>query len=189
MSPSSERRFLKIRSDVMLDILLPSLLLLAIGVALHSFVKQASEGGRLKSDLPVHRRSLSSTSAPWKFERSGFSASLSTTGLNAVAIGLIDGRRTSFKRTVLGFYNIGIYVGILGGLAALGATMWQLLQVWAAVWLEARSHAAQKSEVVSIVKRLVTEKDVHGTGSVPQLDGLQPLVRILQGRQEHQLIS
>jgi hypothetical protein len=173
----------------MLDILLPSLLLLAIGVALHSFVKQASEGGRLKSDLPVHRRSLSSTSARWKFERNGFSASLSTTGLNGVAIGLVDGQRGSLKRSVLGFYNIGIYVGTLGGLAALGATMWQLVQVWSAVWLEARSHAAQKSEVVSIVKRLVTERDVQGMGSAPQLEGLQPLVRILEGQQEHQLIS
>lgn len=164
----------------MLDILLPTFLLIAIGAALHSIVKQSSALGRLKSELPIHRRSLSSASAskPWVVERSGLSISISTTGLNGIPGQILSGRRDNLKRALVLLYNIGTVAGIIGGVAAIVSTIWQLVEVWSTVWLEIRSHAAQKGEVGSVVKRALETAVTPGNGgsAAPALSGLQPLV-------------
>jgi hypothetical protein len=167
----------------MLDILLPSFLLIAIGVAIHSVVKQSSALGRLKSELPIHRRSLSSASAsrPWTIERSGLSLSISTTGLNGIPGQILSGRREGLKRSLLLVYNVGTVVGVVGGVAAIASTSWQLFQVWDMVWLEIRSHAAQKGEVGGIVKRMFEDAPAlaSGTPAASSMTGLQPLVSSL----------
>jgi len=163
----------------MLDILLPSLLLIALGAALHSAVIQASNRGRGKSELPIHRRSLStsSTNSPWVVERHGLSVSVTTTGLNNLPSQLLDAKGSRLKPAFLLFYNIGTVVGVLGGIAAIGATIWQLVQIWGRVWLEARSHAAEKGEVVGLVKRALEDLSETSAGvPTPALQGLQPLV-------------
>jgi len=166
----------------MLDILLPTLLLIAIGAAINSVVRQSSALGRLKSELPIHRRSLSSASAsrPWTIERSGLSVSLSTTGLNSIPSQIISGRRDGLKRGLLLLYNVGTVFGVLGGLGAIASTTWQLVEVWGTVWLEISAHAAQKGEVGKIVKRAFGDVSTttSGTTAAPAMTGLQPLVRV-----------
>jgi hypothetical protein len=165
----------------MLDILLPTFLLIAIGVALHSIVTQSSTLGRLKSELPIHRRSLSSASAsqPWTIERSGLSVSVSTTGLNGITGQILAGRREGLKRGLIALYDVGTIIGIVGGIAAIASTIWQLLQVWSTVWFEISAHAAQKGEAGDIIKRALGVIDPSGAESMapPSLTGLQPLVR------------
>lgn len=166
----------------MLDILAPSLLLIALGSALHSLVKQASIRGRGKSELPIHRRSLSTSSitSPWVVERHGLSVSVTTTGLNSLPSQLLDVRGSRLKPALLLFYNVGTVVGVLGGIAAIGATIWQLVQIWGTVWLEVRSHAAEKGEVVGLVKRALEDvSETSAGGSTPALQGLQPLVSLV----------
>jgi len=165
----------------MLDILLPTLLLIAIGAAIHSIVRQSSALGRLKSELPIHRRSLSSASAsrPWTIERSGLSVSISTTGLNSIPGQILSGGRNNIKRGLLLLYNIGTVFGVIGGVAAIASTTWQLVEVWGTVWLEISAHAAQKAEVGKIFKRAFEDVSATATGNTvaPSMTGLQPLVR------------
>jgi hypothetical protein len=165
----------------MLDILLPTLLLMAIGAAIHSVVKQSSALGRLKSELPIHRRSLSSASAsrPWSIEQSGLSISISTTGLNSIPGQILSGRRDGLKRGLLLLYSIGIVFGVVGGVAAIASTTWQLVEVWGTVWLEISAHAAQKGEVGKLVKRAFEDVSSIPVGNTvaPSMTGLQPLVR------------
>jgi len=166
----------------MLDILLPTVLLIAIGAAIHAIVKQSSALGRLKSELPIHRRSLSSATAskPWTIERSGLSVSISTTGLNSIPGQILAGRKEGLKRGLLLVYNVGTVLGVAGGVAAILSTIWQLVQVWSTVWLEIQSHAAAKGEVGNIVKRVLQDGTRLGDGTAaPALTGLQPLVRFV----------
>jgi hypothetical protein len=158
----------------MLDVLLPSCLLVALGYALHSAVIRRVAGGRSKSELPIHRRALTSTSSPWTVERSGLTISLATSGLNGMASHLIEGR-TRLKRGVLAVYNLGSVLGLIGGAESVGVTAWTVGQVWNAVWHEARSHAAQKGEVVRVIRRTISE-----TSNAQPSAGLQPLVSVLQ---------
>jgi hypothetical protein len=153
----------------MLDILLPSVLLIALGATLHSVVKRASSQGRSKSELPIHHR----TTSPWVIERHGLSVSISTTGLNGLPSQLLDVKRSRLKDGLLLFYDIGVFVGIVGGIVAIGATIWQLGQIWGTVWLEVQSHAAEKGDAVGLVKRMLPEDNM--AASTP-LQGLQPLV-------------
>jgi S2P endopeptidase len=154
----------------MLDILLPSLLLIALGAAFHSVVHQASSRGRSKSELPIHHR----TTSPWVIERHGLSVSVTTTGLNGLPSQLFDVRkRNRLKAGLLLFYDIGVIVGVVGGIVAIGATIWQLVQIWGTVWVEVQSHAAEKGEV-GLVKRILPRDNM--AASTPALQGLQPLV-------------
>jgi hypothetical protein len=161
----------------MIDILLPSCLLVVLGYALHSAVIRSGRTGRSKSELPVHRRALTSTSSPWTLERNGFTISLSTAGLNDVPSQILDRRSSVFKRGLLATYDFGSLLGVLGGAGAIGVTGWAVGQVWNAVWTEARTHAAQKGDVVTkVIKRAIEE----GSESQPAA-GLQPLVSPSEG--------
>jgi hypothetical protein len=156
----------------MIDILLPSCLLVVLGYALHSAVIRNVRTGRSKSELPVHRRTLTSTSSPWTLERNGFTISLSTAGLNGLPSQVIDRRSNVFNRGLLAIYDFGSLLGVLGGAGAIGATGWTVGQVWNAVWTEARTHAAQKGDVVTkVIKRAI-----EGGSESQAAAGLQPLV-------------
>jgi hypothetical protein len=156
----------------MLDILLPSILLIALGAAFHSVVHQASSRGRSKSESPIHHR----TTSPWIIERHGLSVSITTFGLNSLPSQLFDVKRSRLKAGVLLFYDIGVVVGIGGGIVAIGATVWQLGQIWGTVWLEVQAHAAEKGEVVGLVKRLLEDTRENNMEASTPLQGLQPLV-------------
>ena len=168
----------------MIDVLTPLVLLLLLGYSIHRLVSRNSRGnhGKLKSELPVHRhplstRSTGSTSSSgtgWSIEQSGLTWSLTTFGLNDIPNQILERRPERVKRTLKAFYELGSITGILGGIGAVGFTGWTLIQVWTAVWQEARSHAAEKNvATVRILKRAIE----HAVPSaVSKLEGLQPLV-------------
>lgn len=158
----------------MLDVLLPLALLLLLGYSFHVFAQRAGRRGKGKSELPVHRHPLSTsaTASTWTFERHGLSWSISTGALNSVPGQLLDRRPERFKRALRSVYEFGSVVGVLGGAGAIATTVWTLVQVWMAVWDEARSHAAEHEHTVKVLKRALEHAAHHA-----KLDGLQPLVR------------
>lgn len=92
---------------------------------------------------------------------------------------LLAGRREDVNRGLIVLYDVGTITGVVGGVAAIASTIWQLVQVWSTVWFEISAHAAQKGEVGGIVKRTLGVVDTSGAESMaaPSLTGLQPLVR------------
>lgn len=155
----------------MIDTLVPLVLLLLLGYSIHRYVRYYGTGHR-QSELPVHRRSLSTTHSAWTIERDGLTLSLSTTGLNGVPARLIDRRSETTKKLLRGLYDAGSVFGVLGGFGAVCTAVWTLSQVWLAVWEEAQSHAAQPEEPLRMIKRTYEEDLVPA----PQSGGLQPLV-------------
>lgn len=160
----------------MIDVLIPLVLLLVLGYSFHRLASHNGNQGKVKSELPVHRHALSTrpTGSGWSIEQSGLTWSLVTSGLNTLPGQILEKRPASIKRALKGFYEIGSVVGILGGAGAVGVTGWTVVQVWTAVWEEARSHAAEKNVgTVKILKRAI-EHVVPSAAS--KLEGLQPLV-------------
>lgn len=162
----------------MIDVLIPLVLLLALGYSLHRLVYRAGKHGKAKSELPVHRHALStrpSVGTGWSIEQSGLTWSLVTSGLNSIPGQILDRQSDSSKRALKGFYELGSIVGVLGGVGAVGTSGWALVQVWTAVWEEARSHTAEK-DVGGTVKVLKRAMEHTAPSAAAKLEGLQPLV-------------
>lgn len=165
----------------MIDVLIPLVLLLVLGYSIHRLVSRSGQGhhGKLKSELPVHRHPLStrpgsSYGTGWSIEQSGLTWSLVTSGLNGIPSQIFDRRPERVKRAFKAFYELGSIFGVLGGVGAVGVTGWTLVQVWTAVWQEARSHAAEKNVGTVKILRRAIEHAVPSAAS--KLEGLQPLV-------------
>ena len=165
----------------MIDVLIPLVLLLVLGYSIHRLVSRSSQGhhGKFKSELPVHRHPLStrpssSSGSGWSIEQSGLTWSLVTSGLNAIPGQILDRRPERVKRAFKAFYELGSIFGVLGGVGAVGVTGWTLVQVWTAVWQEARSHAAEKNVGAAKILKRAIEHAVPSAAS--KLEGLQPLV-------------
>lgn len=165
----------------MLQVLIPLVLLLVLGYSFHIFVSRNGDRrlGKTKSELPIHRHPLSTTRSrsTWSIEQNGLTWSLVTSGLNSVPGQILDDRSDGIKSGLKVFYDIGSMMGAIGGVGAIGTTVWTLMHVWMAVWEEARSHAAEKSGSgsVKVLKRAM-EHIAPSAGA--KLDGLQPLVSL-----------
>lgn len=154
----------------MIDTVLPLALLLLLCYSLNRYAQTHGSSHRL-SELPVHRRPGSASRSAWTIERDGLALSLSTSGFNGLPAAFLDRRSDVVKRLLGKVYDTGSALGVLGGIGAIGTTIWALGQVWLAVWAEARSHAGDPGMSIGISKRAFEE-------ALPaaQAGGLQPLV-------------
>lgn len=170
----------------MIDVLIPLLLLLVLGYSFNRLVSRQGHS-KIKSELPVHRHPLSTRSSGsalgsgWSIEQSGLTWSLVTPGLNSLPSQILDHRPENVKRAFKAFYELGSVVGIAGAVGAVGMTGWTLVQVWTAVWEEARSHAAEKNvagATVKILKRAIEQVAPTTSSAASKLEGLQPLASL-----------
>jgi len=159
----------------MLDVLLPLLLLAALIYGLHQLPK------RLNAKRHSHRLTQPGE-AGWTFEVSGWTFSLYTTAFNNVPRAIVSAWPPSSKS----IYDLGTAAATLGGLGAMVGAVWALVEVWRAVWTEAREHAMQKAvtgEVMTGMRKRAVEylaKEAVAVDPRSLSGGLQPLVSVVQ---------
>jgi len=154
----------------MIEVLLPLLLLAALGYALRRLPQT------LNAKRHSHRLSQPGE-AGWTYEFANKTFSLYTTAFNGVPKIVVSKWSPAARK----LYDMGSVSGALGVVAAMGGALWALSEVWRAVWAEARLHAMQKpaaGEVmaVAITKRAMAPMAEGVSQGVSLSGGLQPLV-------------
>lgn len=155
----------------MLDILLPIVLFAVLVYTLY-------QAPRYISRRPHAHRPSQLGEAGWTFEIGSKSLSIYTKAFNDVPRIIVERLPAALQRS----YDLGSIAGVGGAVVSIGGGLWAVKEVWAAVWAEAKIHAAQKvatdgTEIQEGIQKRVLDYLADGVpGEVSLSGGLQPLV-------------
>lgn len=164
----------------MIDVLAPTILLVALILLIHRAVLRASSDPSPRKGLaPSHRLSKPDAAPGWHLERKGTTLSIWTSSLNQIPASILHRRGARTRAVWRLVYDLGILAGIAAMTVGTAGLAWNAGAVWKEVWREAELHARLKDDAAHVVKRGFAEVSGGSAAAMGQTvasPGIQPLV-------------